>query len=178
MFAPKPGMAVLDVGCGTGAHLALYRQFDCKLFGIDSSPSMLAIARTKLRESADLQLENAADLPFETGQFDLVLSMLCLHEMKPGIRLEAVEAMKRVVKESGRILLIDHHPGPVQPIQGWITKAFVVLAEAAAGGEHFANYRQFMASKGLPTLAAASALTPTKTRIVGGGAMALMLLKQ
>ncbi len=178
MFAPKSGMAVLDVGCGTGAQLQLYQRFGCMLFGIDSSPSMLGIAKARLGEAADLRVGNAVDLPYATGQFDLVISMLCLHEMKPQVRADSLKSMKRVLSQDGRMLLIDHHPGPIQPLQGWITKAVVLFAEAAAGREHFRNYRQFMESNGLPTLAASCSLSPAKTRIVGGGTLALMLLKK
>jgi ubiquinone/menaquinone biosynthesis C-methylase UbiE len=178
MFAPRPGMAVLDVGCGTGAQLGFYQRFDCLLSGVDSSPSMLGIAKARLGEMVDLRLGNAIDLPYPPGRFDLVISMLCLHEMKPELRPQAVEEMKRVLKENGRVLLIDHHPGPIRPIQGWVTKAVVLVAEAAAGREHFRNYRQFMASKGLPTLTARCGLEAARTKIVGGGALALMLLKK
>jgi ubiquinone/menaquinone biosynthesis C-methylase UbiE len=178
MFPPKPGMAVLDVGCGTGAQLALYRRFHCRLFGIDTSPSMLGIARARLGDAADLRRGSAIDLPYATGQFDLVISMLCLHEMRPQIRSKAVESMKRVLREEGRILLIDHYTGPIQSFRGWLTKTLVPFVEAAAGREHFRNYRQFVASGGLPPLAAEQSLTPTETRAVHGSALVLMLLKK
>ncbi|OGO71803.1 MAG: hypothetical protein A2Z37_00535 [Chloroflexi bacterium RBG_19FT_COMBO_62_14] len=178
LFTPKPGMTVLDVGCGTGAQLELYRRFDCKLFGIDSSQSMLAVAKSRLADAADLQLGNAVGLPYSTGKFDLVISMLSLHEMKPQVRIGAVEEMKRVLKDTGRILLIDHHPGPIQPVGGWITKAIVLIAEAAAGREHFRNYRQFMSIKGLPALAEMCSLSIIKSKVVGGGALGLLLLEK
>ncbi len=31
MFRPAKGMTVLDVGCGTGAHLELLKRYDCDL---------------------------------------------------------------------------------------------------------------------------------------------------
>jgi len=79
MFPPERGTAVLDVGCGTGVHLELYKRFECELHGVDSSPSMLEIARKRLGEGADLRLGDASEMPYEGGAFDLVISMLVLH---------------------------------------------------------------------------------------------------
>jgi ubiquinone/menaquinone biosynthesis C-methylase UbiE len=74
MFRPRKGMTVLDVGCGTGVHLELYRRFECSLFGIDTSESMLDVAKKRLGEFADLKLANACEMPFKDGSFDLVRS--------------------------------------------------------------------------------------------------------
>jgi ubiquinone/menaquinone biosynthesis C-methylase UbiE len=54
MFPPVQNMKVLDVGCGTGVHLDIYRRSGCELYGIDNSPSMLDVARTRLGEDAKL----------------------------------------------------------------------------------------------------------------------------
>ncbi len=45
VYPPKEGMLVLDVGCGTGTNLSLYHEAGCSVFGIDSSPAMLAEAK-------------------------------------------------------------------------------------------------------------------------------------
>ena len=43
-WGPRPARTLLDVACGTGAHLRyLARSFDCT--GLDASPEMLAVAR-------------------------------------------------------------------------------------------------------------------------------------
>ena len=59
MYPPQAGMAVLDVGCGTGSTLALYAQAGCSVFGIDRSPAMLEVARGKLGAGASLLLGDA-----------------------------------------------------------------------------------------------------------------------
>src|SRR4030067_110958 len=117
------GQGCPSVRCRTVGHRELYGRFECKLFGIGSSQSMLAVAKSRLADAADLQLGNAVGLPYSTGKFDLVISMLSLHEMKPQVRIGAGEEMKRGLKDTDRHLLIDHHPGPIQPGGGWITKA-------------------------------------------------------
>jgi len=73
MFLPKKGMKILDVGCGTGVHLGIYRRFKCKLYGIDTSPSMLEIAKSRLGEDAELHLGDATKTPYENDTFDLIL---------------------------------------------------------------------------------------------------------
>ena len=79
-------MNILDVGCGTGTHLELYQRYGCHLYGIDISPSMLEIARARLGDSARLELGDATSMPYEDRKFDLIISMLSLHEMAPQTR--------------------------------------------------------------------------------------------
>jgi ubiquinone/menaquinone biosynthesis C-methylase UbiE len=175
VFRPQPGARVLDVGCGTGAQLAIYRRLQCELYGVDSSPSMLARARTRLAASADLALADAGSVPFASGSFDLVVSMLTLHGMPLEIRVCVLSEMRRLLKPAGRVLLIDFHPGPYRGVQGWLSRALVVLVEMLAGGEHFANHRDFMRHGGLPALAKGSGLTLRRQRILGGGVFAVQL---
>lgn len=176
LFLPKKGMAILDVGCGTGLHLDLYRKYQCAMYGIDPSPSMLEIARERLGDAAKLHLGDASDMPYEDHSFDLVMAMLALHEMNPATRACVVQEMKRVLKPDGRILLIDFHPGPIRPLQGWLTKLIILVSEIAAGREHFKNYRQFMSIKGLLPLITEYDLAIEKQRVVSGGALAVYLL--
>ncbi len=71
-LAPREGERLLDVGCGTGDHFALFRAKGCAVSGIDPSPAMLARAREKLGPHADLRLGTAEELPFSDNEFDVV----------------------------------------------------------------------------------------------------------
>ncbi len=176
IFPPKEGMLVLDVGCGTGIHLERYQKAGCKVFGIDLSTSMLQIARNRLGSSANLHLGDASKMPYPDGNFDLIIMSTVLHEMPPTVRSAVIDESKRTLKDDGRILLIDFHPGPLKPIKGWINKSIISIAEVAAGGEHFRNYRHFIKNKGLPALVSAHGLSVAQEKIVGGGSMAIFLL--
>jgi ubiquinone/menaquinone biosynthesis C-methylase UbiE len=175
VFRPAEGSRLLDVGCGTGAQLGVYRLLKCHLFGIDTSPSMLARARKRLAGSAGLALADACSAPFPSAGFDLVVSMLMLHGMPLETRECALVEMKRLLKPTGRVLLIDFHPGPYRPLQGWFSRAVVVLVEMLAGAQHFANHRDFMRHGGLPALTAAGGLKLERQRILGGGVFAVQL---
>ncbi len=173
---PREGMAVLDVGCGTGLHLRLYRGSGCRVHGADSSEAMLGVARRNLGEAADLCLCDASALPFRDRSFDLITSMLMLHEIDPETRRAAAVEMVRVLKPGGRILLIDYRPGRPDSPLGWLVRAATFLMERAAGGGHFRNYQGFMASGGVETLAAENSLLVEVQEPAAGGALALTLL--
>lgn len=177
MFIPPKGGAVLDVGCGTGQHLEMYQRFRCRLYGIDTSQSMLEVARTRLGASADLRWADATTMPYQADFFDLVICMLALHEMDEQIRRSVIAEIKRVVKSEGRILFIDFHAGSPRPFKGWFSKLVILVSEIGAGRRHFRNYRHFMSIGGLPSLIEQGRLSIEKEKIVGEDTLALYLLR-
>jgi ubiquinone/menaquinone biosynthesis C-methylase UbiE len=177
MYPPKPGMKVLEVGCGTGKNLMLYRQAGCSVYGIDLSPSMLAVASAKLGEGADLHLGNASHMPYQDDFFDLVIAMFILHEMPSEVRPPVLKEMMRVTKHEGRVLMIDFHPGPIRFPKGWLYKAMILFIERVAGREHFSNHRDFLLRKGLPGLIENQKLIVDRQIIVSAGNIAFFLVK-
>jgi ubiquinone/menaquinone biosynthesis C-methylase UbiE len=178
MFRPKEGMSILDVGCGTGSYLDFYKRYKCNLYGIDTSPAMMELAQQRLGDAAELYLGSATEMPYPDQTFNLVVSMLVIHEMGHPIRLAVLDEIKRVLKPDGRILLIDFNPGPIEFFEGWRTKAIILLSEIAAGREHFRNFRHFMSINGLHHLIEIAGLTIVKHKVVGGGPLTLILLKK
>lgn len=177
MYRPTAEMKVLDVGCGTGVHLSIYRRFKCQLSGIDSSSAMLDIARERLGDEADLRLGSATEMPFDNDSFDLIICMLVLHEMDQEARQRTLAEMKRVLKPGGRILLIDFHAGSPAFPDGWWPKLIIFLSEVAAGRRHFRNYRHFMSISGLPALIKQNRLETEEQKVVGGRTMTLHLVR-
>ena len=178
LYPPGEEMKVLDVGCGTGIHLARYLKAGCQVYGIDPSEAMLEVAEARLGVAAQLHHGSATEMPYEDGQFDLAMCMLALHEMDADIRTKVASEMKRVMSPGGRILWIDFHTGPVTGIKGWLTQAFIFFSELAAGKEHFRNSRQYLNAGGLRSLIEEYKLVIDKELIVGGGNMALYVLGQ
>lgn len=176
MVPPEEEMLVLDVGCGTGTYLDLYQKGSCKVFGMDLSPAMINIARTKLGKRAELHLGDASQMPYPDGTFDLVVAFFALHEMPAPIRSKVVNESKRVMKKDGRILLVDYHPGPIRFPKGWILKIVITCIEMAAGQEHFRNYRDFLSRRGVFPLVTEHQLSVEKEKFVIGGNIGLFLL--
>lgn len=116
---------VLDIGCGTGVLLAaLARNHpQLRLVGLDASPEMLARAEVRVG-SAALDLGSAADLPYDDGAFDLVVSTSVLHST-PGELEPILAEWRRVLAPGGALVVTDwraRHPGT------WAYNAALTLA--------------------------------------------------
>lgn len=162
VFPPRENISVLDIGCGTGTQLALYRRAGCKLFGVDTSQAMLEKARRKLGDTADLRLEDASHLSFPGSMFDLVSMVLVLHEMPAALRPAVLAECRRVVKDSGRIMIIDFTFGPYPFPMGYVWRVLRRFFEITAGREHYAHYLDFRAREGLAPLITEARLTVDK----------------
>lgn len=97
--------SVLEIGCGTGNHLAaVANQLNARGFGLDSSHAMLRECSDK-HPQLSVQVGNAEDeFPFEGDSFDLCLSVDFIHYVNnlAGVFLEA----HRVTKPSGKIVTV------------------------------------------------------------------------
>lgn len=173
---PRKGMKVLDIGCGTGAQLAIYQEGECQVSGIDLSQPMLKIARSKLDNQAVLINGNALRMPYPDATFDLVLSSLFLHQLNPGIRAAVLGEALRVLQPEGQLLLIDFHTEDKRSMKGKLTHSIISVVEFFAGWEHFSNSRDFIAHGGIPSLAAGLGLKNRKTFVVGNENLGVYLL--
>jgi ubiquinone/menaquinone biosynthesis C-methylase UbiE len=178
MLPPCEGANVLDVGCGTGLHLELYGRSGCRVSGIDLSPAMLAIARKRLGEEADLRLADATEMPFDDEAFEVVLASLFLHELPPETRLAILEQMHRVLKPEGRMLITDFHPGPFKGFVGHRMNVAITIAERFAGREHFRNSRFFLANQGMIPIVNELGMTIEEMKVIAGGTLGLYLLSK
>jgi ubiquinone/menaquinone biosynthesis C-methylase UbiE len=169
-------MTVLDVGCGTGAHLEAYVDSGAECFGLDASPAMLAEASARLGDSADLELGDATTLPYGDSSFDFVFTSLFLHELDAEARLASLSEIARVARPEGRVLIIDYWSGPLRA-KGYVTRSISTVAERIAGRDHYRNWRAYLRSGGIPAESPHVGLTVEREKIVAGGNFALWLLR-
>lgn len=105
------GERILDMCCGTGgATLAIAGKAgeSSEIVGMDLSFGQLRRARKKRRLSKVRFLEgDAASTGFENGHFDKVFITHALHEMPRETRLEVLTEAKRILKERGRVIVLE-----------------------------------------------------------------------
>lgn len=112
---------VLDVGTGTGRHALQLARRGARVTALDQSPEMLAVARLAAQRAGlpiDFHLRSLDDsLPFEAGQFDLLICALTLCHV-PDLA-HALAEFARVLQQGGSLLITDFHP--VHTLYGWRT---------------------------------------------------------
>jgi ubiquinone/menaquinone biosynthesis C-methylase UbiE len=109
---------VLDICCGTGAVISAFagRRVRGTYIGCDFSRGMLLAARRKKTGGTVVWVQgNAACLPFGDGLFHAVSCSHALYELKGEDRVKALCEMKRVVRDDGVVLIMEHE-APVRPV--------------------------------------------------------------
>jgi malonyl-CoA O-methyltransferase len=104
------GLAVLDLGCGTGRHAVWLANAGAAVVGLDFSRGMMDKARTKPgAEKVRFLVHDLHErLPFADGFFDRVVSGLVLEHIR-GLGPFFLEA-RRVLKAGGRAVVSGMHP--------------------------------------------------------------------
>lgn len=64
LLAPSDGEVILDAGCGTGAAMMrISGRADCRLIGVDLSPTMIAAACRRLGHRAEFLVAALEQVP-------------------------------------------------------------------------------------------------------------------
>jgi SAM-dependent methyltransferase len=103
-----PG-SCLDVGCGTGAHLAALADAGWSVVGVDASADQLRVARRRPGSLGTALVQaDAAGLPFADGVLDLVVSEFTHTDVDDFAALAA--ETRRVLRPDGRFVCVGLHP--------------------------------------------------------------------
>ena len=103
---PQPGERILDLATGTGWTSRSVARRGAKVLGVDIADELLAAARefaTREQLPIAYRQADAEALPFETGQFDAVISTYGV--MFAGQPEAAAAEIARVVRPGGRVVL-------------------------------------------------------------------------
>lgn len=108
VLAPAAG-EVLEIGFGTGLNLSCYPSSVTKLTILDKTEFLPSRVQTRIAASTipiSKATLDAAELPFDAGRFDVVVSTWTLCSIDQIDR--ALVEIRRVLKPDGRLLFLEH----------------------------------------------------------------------
>jgi len=92
------GKKVLELGCGPGGNLLeVYKGMPARLVGADISAEMVQIATDNTPDDVEIVKINGLELPFASGEFDLVFSVTVLQHNTDA------EMMRQILTEMCRV---------------------------------------------------------------------------
>jgi ubiquinone/menaquinone biosynthesis C-methylase UbiE len=107
---------LLDVGCGTGSYLNLFK---CKVCGVDPSRELIL----QYKGESSLTCQSAENLDFPDNSFDVVMSITAIHnftDIEKGLR-----EMRRVGKDRF-VFSVLKRSSKYELIEKLINKLFIV----------------------------------------------------
>ena len=152
-FGLRPGMRLLDIGCGLGGAARFFAQeYGCRVVGIDLSEEYVNVAnvlaqRVGLDDRVSFEAGSALALPLEPGGFDAAYMLHVGMNIEDKSRLFA--EVRRILKPSGLFGIYDvmrlaagelHYPVP------WTSSAEVSFVAAAE------DYRRLLVAEGFEVM--------------------------
>ncbi len=119
------GEKVLEVAFGTGLNLVeiLKRNPNGWVDGIDISMKMVEKAKKRIlktgQQNYTLYLGDCRHLPFEDGTFDILMNQYLLDILPVKDFIPILREFKRVMKEGGRIILVNMTKG-----ETWVNQIY------------------------------------------------------
>src|SRR5215831_15096796 len=105
---------VLEIGVGSGMNLPLYTGRAAEILGLEPHPKLLRMASAKAAPVASKLIEGSAEaIPLDATK--------------------ALAEMRRVLKPSGQLLLVEHGLSPDERVQKWQDRLTPVWKRIAGG---------------------------------------------
>lgn len=132
----RPGLRLLDVGCGQGFFTSLFAEAGLDALGVDLSAQGIAQAKSAPSGGARFEVGDALHLPYQSD-FDCVFTRSCSLYNHPDFasRRDVTDALLRYVRPGG-LLIFDYYTNlcPRKPRDAW---RYHSLPDAR---RHFAPY--------------------------------------
>jgi len=111
---------VLEIGIGSGLNLPLYGPQVDEVLGLEPAPRLVEMSRSTARNAAVpvRLIEGSAEaIPVDDQSIDTVVTTWTLCTIPDAER--ALRDMRRVLKENGRLLFVEHGLAPDRSVRWW-----------------------------------------------------------
>ena len=134
----KPGMRVLDLGCGTATLTIKIKQAfpGAEVVGLDGDARVLEIGRAKAQKAGvNIILDQGMsfDLPYPDHSFDRVLSSLVFHHLTTHNKQRTMAEVLRILRPGGELHIADFG----KPNTTWARLISLFMARLEEASDNF-----------------------------------------
>lgn len=127
---------VLEVGIGSGRNLSFYTPAVTKVYGVDPSAELLAMARARAADVScpvELLQQTAEQISLPDRSIDTVVVTWSLCSIPNPAA--ALSEMRRVLRPDGALIFVEHGLSPDAKVRSWQNR-LTPLWRRVAGGCH------------------------------------------
>jgi 2-polyprenyl-3-methyl-5-hydroxy-6-metoxy-1,4-benzoquinol methylase len=162
-----PGESVIDIACGNGTLALEIASVSKDVTAIDLDATMIAYAtarktRLNIINTTFIAADASSLSAYPDKHFGTAVTTMAIHQFDTEVTLKVMKEMKRV---ASRAIIADYNIPLPRSAAGRLAYGI----EWLAGGDHFRNFRNFMAKGGLSHFTHQSGLTIRSSEIRGGG---------
>lgn len=131
---PAARGVVLEVGIGSGLNLPFYTAEVTRLYGVDPSAELIAMARRMaegVRFPVELLQQGAERIPLDEGAVDTVVVTWSLCSIDDPLRV--LRELRRVLKPGGAFIFVEHGLAPDAGVRKWQNRLTPIWRHMAGG---------------------------------------------
>jgi len=148
LVSPSRADRILDAACGTGRYCRLFHEQGAEVVGVDFSPGMLHVARSRLPTIDFQEVDLTRPLPFRDGAFGKINCAQALKHL-PDIR-PALREFARVIAPGGAVTFSVTHPDMLwEDYELSSPPSFTLSSESDIHHHRFCDYFEAIAMAGL-----------------------------
>ncbi|RPI53209.1 MAG: class I SAM-dependent methyltransferase [Acidobacteria bacterium] len=133
-YIPRARGIVLEIGIGSGLNLPFYTKDVTRLYGVDPSAELLAMARARAASASfpvELLNQSAERLPLAEGSIDTVVVTWSLCSVADPVA--ALGEIRRVLTPDGTFIFVEHGLAPDAGVQKWQNRLTPAWRRVAGG---------------------------------------------
>ena len=100
----QEGNKVLDLGCGNGRLVELFKDLDVEYLGVDGSFGLINSAKKSFPDK-NFQVMDALNLDLPENSYDVILCVSVLNHIAKENQQQFIDNLKKVLKPNGVLLL-------------------------------------------------------------------------
>ncbi len=131
---PAARGVVLEVGIGSGLNLPFYTAAVTKLYGVDPSAELIAMARpttVDLPFPVEFLQQSAERIPLSEGSVDTAVATWSLCSIEDPV--SALRELRRVLKPGGAFIFVEHGLAPDAGVRTWQNRLTPIWRHVAGG---------------------------------------------